>query len=150
MRCATRDSDIDLWGNYDAAATQNLVIAFETCDSKTSSVPCKSKTEIKDWMLEKYIVVMKNEKKFITHKFDDSEKIDKSASLTWYAVNSETRTDYVNMIYRMNFETNDSLLNLGQMTMEFDDGFRIERRPNRELPYRNNFQNAVTFEMSFK
>lgn len=50
----------------------------------------------------------------------------------------------------MKFELNDSVLNLGRMTMEFDEGFKVERAPNRELPYRNHFQNAVTFEMSDK
>ena len=62
------------------------MFSFDKCDNKTATLPCKSEEEISDWMIDKYIVVMKNEKKFIAHKFQE-ERIAKSARLDWYALN---------------------------------------------------------------
>ena len=38
--------------------------------------------------------------------------------------------------------------NIGQLTTDFDDGFFIETEASRELPYLNNFINAITYEVS--
>ena len=86
---------------------------------------CKSEAEIEDWMYDKYIVVMKNEKKFIDHKFGSTERIEQSASFTWHPLTIITRIDYVNMVERTYHEMNDNLWNLGRMTMDEDDGFVI-------------------------
>ena len=65
MLCASDPADLSIYGNYDSEKASNLMIVFEKCDASWSSVPCKSETEIENWMLEKYIIVMSNSKKFI-------------------------------------------------------------------------------------
>ena len=74
MRCVVDKQDLVMWGNYDSAEARNIMIVFETCDPETSSITCKSNSEIKEWLLNKYFLILSNEKKFVTHKFD-SEKI---------------------------------------------------------------------------
>ena len=101
-------------------------------------------------MLGKYIVVIKNEKKFIDHKFDIEERIEKSSILTWHPLTLVLRTDYVHKILRTRYEMNDSIWNLGSMTLEDETGFFSFREPNRELTIENDVQTSVTFEMSFE
>ena len=48
----------------------------------------------------------------------------------------------------MRIELHDELFDVGEATAENNDGYMIDREPNREMPYDNRFQNAVTFEMS--
>ena len=89
-------------------------------------------------MFGKQIMVLRNEKKFITHKFGE-EKVEKSSILNWYALNYGSRPEYVETISRTVFENNDSVWNLGRMTLDADDGFSTLKSQNRELPYRHRF-----------
>ena len=73
MKCITQPDQLALWGNFDSAVAQNLQLAFELCDNKTSAVPCKSKEEIVQWMRQKFIVVLFNENGFIKHKFQEEK-----------------------------------------------------------------------------
>ena len=59
------------WGNYDTSEGNNLKIVFEKCTAEKSPVPCKSDSEIKDWMINKFIILLTNEKEFTSHKFGD-------------------------------------------------------------------------------
>ena len=127
-----------MYGNYDSSRTSNLVIVFEKCDPRTSSVPCKSEEEIEDWMYFKYLVVFSNQKKFQSHKFSD-DKINAEAEVTWYPLNAKTRSEYVHHITRISIELRDMLFDIGSWTAFYDTGFLIERKPNREMPYRNRF-----------
>ena len=68
MTCV--DQKFQIWGDYDSDRAQNLMIVFELCqpDPATGKV-CKSKKEIDDFLLGKYIYVLENEKTFIQHKY---------------------------------------------------------------------------------
>ena len=71
MKCLTNLEHYNTFGNYDTASGDNLMVIFEMCDPKKSSIPCKSPEEIKQWMYYKYIVVFTNEKLFVSHKFGE-------------------------------------------------------------------------------
>lgn len=103
FRCAVDPSDLELWGNYDTDTTKNLLIVFDKCDNKTAAIPCKSEEEIAEWMNDKFILVAKNEKKFITYKIDNEERVESSVVLGWHAMNPTTRSEYVYMLFRTHF-----------------------------------------------
>ena len=64
MRCLNNTDDYHIYGNYDSAHTKNLLLVFEKCDNSTSNNTCKSPQEIDDWILEKYFVVLTNQRHF--------------------------------------------------------------------------------------
>ena len=48
------------------------MIVFEKCDSsKHPTLSCQSEQNINEWMESKYIFTYVNERKFVTHKFND-------------------------------------------------------------------------------
>ena len=65
-------------------------------------------------------------------------------------MNENARTDQVRMITRSKLNLNDYKWNIGDIFMDIEDGFDIEVTENRLLPYKNTFQNAITFEMSLQ
>ena len=87
---------------------------FEKCDSDKNSknperrnVVCKSDDEINQWLKGRYLIVLENQKKFIAHKFGE-ERFKASAEVKWYPLNSDSRTEYVRMVTRINTELYDS------------------------------------------
>ena len=42
----------------------------------------------------------------------------------------------------------DYAINFGELRVDKDEGYEIERSSTRELPYPNNYWNAVTYEVS--
>ena len=73
MRCIKNLNEIKMWGDYDTDKASSLMIVFEKCDiSKLApGQRCKTEAEIEKWMAFKYIVILENESKFISHKFDE-------------------------------------------------------------------------------
>jgi len=47
------------------------MVVFEVCNSTTSAVECAEDSEIEAWMKGRYIIILENQKKFISHKFKD-------------------------------------------------------------------------------
>ena len=54
------DDEVDMFGNYDASAASNLMVAFMMCDPE-SGLECKNSTEISEWLKNKYILTLVNE-----------------------------------------------------------------------------------------
>ena len=150
LQCLEKPKDVVLWGNYDSSEASNLMVVFEKCDPNDATRMCKSEEEISAWMLEKYIIVFTNQKKFISYEFGQ-KGIEKSAQLTWYPLNTDSRLDFVTHIYRSSIERRENLLyDLGALTENLETGFSIEKESIRSMQYKNSFQIAVTFEMSFR
>jgi hypothetical protein len=99
---------------------------------------CKSEEEIADWMIYKYIITLTNEAKFIQHKFGE-EKIKRESEITWYALNYNSRSDFVKMITRSELVLSDSIYAVGGLMTELQKAFFVEQDANRLLPYLNSF-----------
>ena len=56
------------------------------------------------------------------------------------------RVDYVNMIQMKDIEVTDTIVLDDTI---YSQGFNIERRNSREMPYENLITNAITYEMSW-
>ena len=146
MKCITDDLT-SIFGNYDTASAENFVVVFETCDR--SERTCKTDQEIKDWIQSKYILTLTNEKSFISHEFFES-RVASISKLKWFAMNEQTRLDQVRLITRSKLKLNDYQWNIGNMFMDVTDGFEHKVTETRQVPYKNNYWNVITYEMSLQ
>lgn len=125
------------------------MVVFDKCDvaKRPKGAKCKSEAEIEAWMTSKYIFVTMNEARFIPHKFGQ-DRIEKKSSFKWYALNYKSRTDTPLIITRSELHFGDSIFNVGGLLDEKENAYFVEPSQNRLLPYDNNIQNAITFEIS--
>ena len=121
------------------------MVVFEKCDWRTDK--CKSDADIDEWLKQKYIVVLENNKVFSQREFD-KKSIDQNSFLKWYSMSPDQRIEYVNVIERQQFNLNDSFLAFGSLTESDTKGFKSTKTPNRVLNYKNNMLNSVTYELS--
>ena len=132
----------------------NFQAVFELCGPEenaksqdTSHIVCASKTELQNWMRNKYIFVVANQKNFIQHKFGE-DRFKARAEAKYYALNSEAKSDYVNMITRTSVELYDTYLSVAHSAREDYKGFTMEQQPTRTIPYDNHMRTIITFEIS--
>ena len=70
------------------------------------------------------------------------------ASTEWFPMSPINRLEYVNMLFRSSVKMADQVFQIAGINDEFEEGWREIRQPNRELPYKNEWWNAVTIEVS--
>ena len=146
MRCIV-DEDfekVNMFGDYNSGSASNLVIAFDLCNTETSDVQCEKREEIEQWMARKYFMVLTNHSRFITHEFHE-KRMQNRSKLFWYPLSHRIKVDSVMMIQRTSQELNDGYINLSSLNREYEKGFNIDRLQNRDMPYNNTLQNAVTY-----
>ena len=71
-----------------------------------------------------------------------------TASLKYYPLAVDVRTDTVNMIQRQKINMNDYRVNVGSLLIDNVMGFDRFVAPSRILPYKNKMHNSITYEMS--
>ena len=69
------------------------MVVFEKCDSETG-IKCKSESDIAEWMVDKYLIILTNQKKFISHKFEE-DRLKARAELNWIRLNSASRHETI-------------------------------------------------------
>ena len=121
------------------------MVVFEKCDRTVRT--CKTDTDIKKWMESKYIIHAENIKVFIQHGFEE-ERIEQSSVMVWHPLSPDVRTDTIYIVQRKSVIMNDYRFNVGSLLHDDEIGFETIQAPSRIMPYKNQFQNAVTFEMS--
>ena len=84
MKCLEQ-GQFEIIGNYNTDKAKNIMIVFEKCNSTALGRPCKSDTEINEWLKFKYIVALENERFFVQDKFDE-ERIAGVSHLSWYSL----------------------------------------------------------------
>ena len=57
MKCI--DETVEIKGDYNSQSGQVLRLNYQTCDSSVES-DCKSKTELQDWLKNKWIMILAN------------------------------------------------------------------------------------------
>ena len=70
------------------------------------------------------------------------------ASIKWFPIAKDQRSDVVKMITRAKINLNDYQANVGNLLIDNTEGFSSEISGNRILPYQNSMWNAITFELS--
>lgn len=146
MKCIDeKAATAELFGSYNSESASNFMVVFERCD-RTKRV-CKSDGEIKQWLQSKYLVIAQNEKRFNEDLFED-RRIQLLSRVTWSAVSPDIRSDYVKQVTFADLSLNDSPFGIGDSAVEYEKIFKVSDSPMRVMPYSNNFQTAVTFEIS--
>ena len=82
------DQPLNLIGNFNTGTAQLILIMFEKCDS-TKRKTCKSNAEVREWMKNKYIILVYNRQLFQSEKFGD-ETFSRHSFLDWNPMNAET------------------------------------------------------------
>ena len=122
------------------------MIVFERCDP-FKRFTCRSPAEIDNWMSSKWIVFLKNERKFVQHKFDDG-RLTLHSTLNFYPLTAGQRLDYVEMVNRSEIAVNDEVMSVGGLGAEEFTGFSMTKQASRVMSHKNNIHNALTFELS--
>ena len=73
MQCVKDPEQLNLWGNKRTQNTRYFMIAFEKCDAKNHNVVCDDDEVINKWISGKYIFTIVNQKKFVSHRFDEQK-----------------------------------------------------------------------------
>ena len=62
---------LEIFGNFNTEKASNLMIVFERCDIRVEENECAGDDDFKDWIEQKYIFSLINERKFVKNKFND-------------------------------------------------------------------------------
>ena len=138
LKCPENKTDLVVMGNFDSSAAANVMVVLEKCDNKTSTITCKSNAEIDAFLEFKYILLLQNERKFIQYQFGEGS-INKVATLKWYGVNANSRSDFVLRFQRTIIGREDSIFSVAGLDSVSEEGFYSTDGATRELPYVNNY-----------
>ena len=87
---------------------------MELCDP-TKRQTCKNRTEIINWLSNKYIVTLQNEA-YLNTRVYDTDKVVHHSVIKWYIVNNQFRQEYVNEIEMSELELQDTFFHAGNLT----------------------------------
>ena len=122
------------------------MIVFEKCDPDVRT--CKSQEVINEWVEYKYLVTFQNTKNFIQHEFFE-KRINAKSQFVWQTLSPTSRLDHVRTATRKSLNLHDYQYNFGNILLDEEDGFQIEETASaRTLPYKNQYWNAITYELS--
>ena len=93
------DEDIQITGSYETDTGGTLMVVFERCDQSDPEAKCRSESEIDDWLMYRWIVVLENRREFQQREFDDKSVV-KSSFFRWFSLTPQIRMDYVREIQR--------------------------------------------------
>ena len=143
MKCI--DEPFEIKGEFNTNTAANLMIVFDKCDPTKRT--CKSEAEIIEFLEFKYIIYMDNEIHY-KHQNDHSlgEHIEKYSNFQFLSVSSTVRTDNLKLITISDVEYSEDRVGLG-FDMITHRVFTNLDGITRFLPYKNNFQTALTYEV---
>ena len=121
LKCLTEPNQLALWGNFDSDVGQNIGIGFQKCDNATSTVTCKSDEQIRQWMRDKYIIVLTNLNEFVSYSFD-TNKMKQYSRFFWVQLTPHVPTEVVAMINRSNVILRDSPFGLTDLYQDDEHG----------------------------
>lgn len=64
FKCIDKE-DLQIWGDYNSAKAQQLVVRFKMCLGEG----CESEENIREWLKGKYIVIIYNQIRFDSQQF---------------------------------------------------------------------------------
>ena len=88
-----------------------------------------------------------NEKKFRKNKFNELS-ISADSSIRWFSVAADNRNDFPYITTRSHIQRSDKPFDVAELQQEISRGFSFKSNGARTMPYKNAFQNAITFELS--
>ena len=143
FKCPNRDQ-LQLWGDYNSAKAQNLVINWRWCSGDN----CAPVEEARDWLRNKYIVLLYNQISFQAEGFYENAALFESR-IEYIPISRSIRSLVPYKIAQTRLELQDTdLIEINEFTLdERDDLFTLALKP--VLPYEkdNNVQMQVRIEV---
>ena len=94
------------------------MVVFERCISNsTQGINCQNDTVIDEWLADKYIVTLENEKLFIANEFE-GDRIKTQSKIVWHALSPNMRNEYVKNVQLADLKLSDSPLSASLLTDE--------------------------------
>ena len=66
-------SNLKIWGDYNSRKAQQLVIQFKMCEGHDY---CESEENIREWLKQKFVVLLYNQKTFGLDQFDENVTVE--------------------------------------------------------------------------
>ena len=121
------------------------MIVFDVCNKHERQ--CKSDEEIEKFISTSYILVIENQMHYYHHKGTGSdEMVMKSTQYSWHSISTLIRADFTRYIKKQQLTWSWSRIGLG-LDDRTEVSYHQQNGQARHLPYDNNFQVAVTFEI---
>jgi len=112
-----------------------------------SDIICKSDEEIKEWLKQKYILTLNNQRRFRLEEFRKGKVVPESRT-NWIPINTQYREEVVFKIEITSLELQDLIWQWGNWTKEnIDSIFKIAQVGSRPYEFKNRVHVSVTFEL---
>lgn len=111
LQCINKQ-DLTLWGDFQSVFARQFNIFFVKCTDKPE---CKTDAEIKEYLSDKYIMILSNEMTFDNANFGQ-KSILKQADLKWKRFNTQVIETIPFEVTQTSVELQDLLLDLDSVT----------------------------------
>ena len=131
-----------MYGDYSSDTASHLVLHFEKCKDRPD---CKSDKEILEWLQRKFIFTLQNEIHFELDDYTEN-KITSNSKVVWYPINSQLRSEYINLIKITTLELQDSIP-FGELEVHTEEIFTVVWERERPYEFIDNVHLSISFEM---
>ena len=149
--CIDRE-ELRMYGDYNSDKARLINIQLVRCHDggyfAENGITCKSQDQITDFLRNKFLLMLYNQKRFAPGAFKD-QSIVEEARLLWTMVNTQIRQTIPFKVSKTHVFLQDKDIDLNTITLEDDSTvFKVEPLPIRPQEKDLNVQMEITMEMN--
>lgn len=136
--------DLVIWGDYNSNTAQQLAVSFVMCKDHEY---CKSENEIREWLKNKFIVLLYNKLSFTRDRYFH-QTLQEASVIQYIKVSSQMRQLIPFELQKTSLELQDyNFVNLEDFTeIEFDHLFKLNKKEMMPYEQNTNIWVEITFE----